>query len=104
MKTRVWTIRHRIIAGFGAIILVAGGFGLFAVERLSRINADASDILASNLPAIVRASALQKNIQSLGDKSSVLFTKEIMSPTDDLRADFAAQIQNRYAIQLPGCD
>jgi methyl-accepting chemotaxis protein len=98
VKANSWTIRSRIIAGFGAILVVAAGFGLYAVERLSRINTDASNIWKSNLPAMERASTLQKNIQLLGDKSSGLFTKEIMSPSDELRADFALQIQTNLAV------
>jgi methyl-accepting chemotaxis protein len=105
MIFRNWTIRRRINAGFGAITLIAAAFGLFAVARLSWINTEATRIIEKSLPEMVRAAGLAEQIQSLGDKSSVLFTKEILSPNDDLRADFASQIQaNLQATELLAAD
>ena len=92
-EMKPWTIRRRIIVGFAAITLIALVFGLFAVVRLWWIKADTARIMQVALPAMVRADHLAEQIQSLGDKSSVLFMKEIMSPNEDFRAGFAGQIQ-----------
>jgi methyl-accepting chemotaxis protein len=93
-----WSIRRRINAGFAAITLIALAFGLFAILRLSWIKADAARIVQDSLPAMDRAGNLAEQIQSLGDKSSVLFMKAIMSPSDELRAGFAAQVQTNLAM------
>ena len=100
MNFQNWTIRRRINAGFGAITLIALAFGLYAVVELSLIKADASRIIEKSLPAMESAGNLAEQIQSYGDQSSVLFVKDIMSPDEDMRADFSSQIQtNLLAIQ-----
>jgi methyl-accepting chemotaxis protein len=92
------SIRQRIGFGFAAITLIALAFGSFAVFRLSMIRADTDRILQNTLPAMARAGDLAIKVQSLGDKSSVLFLKAILSPSDDLRADFALQIQTNLTV------
>ena len=89
-----WSLRQRVGFGFATITLIAVAFGLFAINRLSLIRSHSDRILRESLPAMARASDLAEEIQSLGDKSSVLFTKAIMTPSDDLRAGFATQIQS----------
>jgi len=88
-----WTIRQRINLGFASITLIALAFGLFSIVRFNWIKADATHIVQQSLPAMDRAGNLAEQFQALGDQSSVLFMKEIMSPNDDLRAGFSAQIQ-----------
>lgn len=87
-------IRQRIGFGFVLITVIAVAFGSFSLFRLTRIRADADRIVADSLPAMARAGNLEDRMQSLGDKSSVLFMKAIMSPSDELRADFVQQIQS----------
>jgi methyl-accepting chemotaxis protein len=93
MSMNNWTIRQRINLGFASITIIAVAFGVFAIARFSLIKADTTHIVQENLPAMDRAGNLAEQFQALGDNSSVLFMKEIMSPTDDLRAGFADQIQ-----------
>ncbi len=92
-----WSIRKRIGFGFATITAIAVAFGVFAIVRLVEIRMHVDHILQVSLPAMTRVGNLAEQIQSLGDKSSVLFMKAIMSPSDDLRADFAAQIQVNLA-------
>jgi methyl-accepting chemotaxis protein len=95
-----WTIRQRINLGFASITMIAVAFGLFSIIRFSWIKAEATNIVQQSLPAMVRAGNLAEQFQALGDQSSVLFMKEIMSPNDDLRAGFADQIQtNLLAVE-----
>ena len=86
-------MRKRISFGFAAITMIAVAFGAFAIVRLNEIRSHTDHILLVSLPAMTRAANLAEQFQALGDKSSVLFMKEIMSPSDDLRADFVTQIQ-----------
>jgi len=97
MNWNNWSIRRRINAGFAAITLIALAFGLFAIVQLGWIKTDTGHIMLETLPAMDRAGNLAEQFQSLGDKSSVLFIKEIMSPSDDLRAELATQIQTNLA-------
>ena len=92
-----WNIRRRIGLGFGSIILIAALFGLLAFWSLARISVNSKLITAQSLPSIARAGTLVEQIQSLGDQNSILFMKELMSPDEDLRADFSSQIKTNLS-------
>jgi methyl-accepting chemotaxis protein len=98
MNFRKWNIRQWIGLGFGAITLAAMTFGLFAILELAHISEDTALIMAQNLPAISRANLLTEQIQSLGDRNDLLFTKTLIAQDDDLRTDFKAQIQTNLAL------
>ncbi|HEY2135005.1 MAG TPA: methyl-accepting chemotaxis protein [Xanthobacteraceae bacterium] len=46
------SIRYKIAAAFGVLLLIIGAAGLFAIDRLARVNATTVDINASRLPAV----------------------------------------------------
>jgi len=93
MSLKKWSIRRRINAGFASITLIALAFGFFSIVQLAWIKSDTAHITGEILPAMDRAGNLAEQFQALGDKSDVLFIKEIMSPSDDMRAELASQIQ-----------
>jgi methyl-accepting chemotaxis protein len=100
MSRGPWTIRRRIVLGFAAITVIPLVFGLMVVCQLMWIRAEVSRIMEKSLPGMVGAANLAEQMQALGDKSSILFTKEIITPDDDLRADFASQIQTNLQAGL----
>jgi methyl-accepting chemotaxis protein len=54
-----WTIRRRITAGFGAVILIAVGLGIFSYSRLSGIDFLAQHIHTRSLPAVQFADGIK---------------------------------------------
>lgn len=97
MNFRNWNIRQRISFGLGSITVIALLFGLLALEALYQISADTDRITTQNLPSINRASALAEQIQSIGDRNSILFMKQLLSPDEDLRLEFSDQIHTNLA-------
>ena len=94
---KLWSIRKRIGFGFAIITVITVTFGALAIAGLREIHAEMAQILGQTLPALARVGGLAEQVQSLGDQSSVLFLKEIMSPNDELRTGFANQIKTNLA-------
>ena len=54
-----WTVRQRIIAGFGAVILVMVGLGAFAYVRLRGIAEQAVGLDGDSIPGLYIVGKLQ---------------------------------------------
>lgn len=60
-----WTIGTRITAGFGAVILIAMGLGLFAFARLGVVDAGATRIATDSLPGLYLTGQIKSTSQEI---------------------------------------
>jgi methyl-accepting chemotaxis protein len=58
-----WTIGHRIIAGFAAVIIIAMALGIFAYAQITRINKASMQISGDALPSVYLVGAIHSDVE-----------------------------------------
>jgi len=83
------TVGKRIIAGFAAIIVISALLGVFAVRQLHAISTLSTVTTTESLAGMDCVG----RIEIAAQQNNVLLIKSLMTKNEDLRADFATQIQ-----------
>ena len=60
-----WKIGTRIMAGFGAVILITVLLGAFAYSRIGNISKTSADISGNSLPSVYLMGQIQKNAEQI---------------------------------------
>src|SRR4051794_1353556 len=83
------SIGQRIVLGFATIILVVAAFGVFTHLQLRAISRHSTIVTRDCLPGI----NLVGQMEFLANEMATFLLKDLMTKNEDLRAEFAAQIQ-----------
>jgi methyl-accepting chemotaxis protein len=89
-RMKNWKIGKRISAGFGAVIIVALGMGIFAYTRVAAIDQSARRIATESLPGSYLAGQIQNNLR----QSAVLMFDHVVSTDKSEMARYEADIED----------
>jgi methyl-accepting chemotaxis protein len=85
-----WKIGMRIGAGFGIVILIAVGLGLFAISKLATIKESSDEVALRSLPKIYLVGKIQNNVQ----RGLTLLYQHIDSNSTGEMAEIERQLQS----------
>jgi methyl-accepting chemotaxis protein len=110
------SIRSKVTAAFAMVLVLTGGLGYFAINRLAAVNAAAYDIRTNWLPSVrllgqvglltERAKAVQNNVMSAPPGSDIGKAEQILKTVLDTRAmawrDYQTTISDGEERRLAG--
>ena len=65
-----YSIRTKLIAGFGLVLIVTVSLGLFTMQRMANMNSAAEEIRITYLPSLVAINDLTNSVQRLRIKEN----------------------------------
>src|SRR5258708_3098677 len=89
------SIRAKVMAAFGAILVVTLGLGLFAVDRLSSVNAEAAEVRDNYLPSTRYLGV----IAGLSERFRLVQDLMINAETDEIRTNFSKSLTDTLAAR-----
>ncbi len=104
-----YSIRAKLIAGFGLVLIITAGLGLFTMQRMASMNSAAEEVRATYLPSLVVINELTNSVQRLRIKENrtILSTDPAErrageKEMTDLSAAFARQRKSFDALMDKG--
>src|SRR6478752_10145721 len=104
-----YSIRAKLIAGFGLVLVITAGLGLFTMQRMAAINSAAEEVRVTYLPSLVVINELTNSVQRLRIKENryILSTDPAeqragVKEMTDLTAAFARQRKSFDALMDKG--
>jgi methyl-accepting chemotaxis protein len=104
-----FSIKAKLFAGFGIVLLITGGLGAFAVQRMGAMNTATEVVTVNYLPSVVEAGAMRSMLQQIRLRESrhILSTdpaemQAVEKEMTDLAVAYGTARKNYASLVDPG--